>query len=102
MVNKITIFVINFVVFCMFNLICKYNACYFYKAKTNKYIIIKNKTVAKILIARAVGRDKIVKSCDLNKMTIVGLISYIIVFPINLVNLILKGIVYLIIVDSVI
>ena len=95
MLNKITIFVVNFVMFYMFNLICRYNACYFNKAKINKYIIIKNKIVAKILIGRAVGRDKVVKNCDLDKMSIVGVISYIIIFPINLVYLILKIIIVL-------
>jgi hypothetical protein len=95
MVSKMTILVVNFVMFYMFNLICRYNACYFNKAKINKYIIIKNKIVAKILIGRAVGRDKIVKTCDLDKMSIVGLISYIIIFPINLFYLILKIIIVL-------
>jgi len=60
------------------------------KSKCKNYIIIKNTIVAKILIAKVIGRDKIVNSWDFNKMSIVGLISYIVILPANVFYLVIR------------
>jgi len=63
---------------------CRYNSCYFPESKSQKYIVIKNNIIAKILIAGGVGRAPIVNLSDRNKMSVIGLISYIAVLPTSL------------------
>ena len=68
--------------------ICRSSSSYFYRNRCQKYIIIKNEVLATILIASGIARDKAVNHHDLNKMSMVGLISYIIIEPINIYFLI--------------
>ena len=70
--------------------ICRSSSSYFYRNRCQKYIIIKNEVLATILIASGIARDKAVNHHDLNKMSMVGLISYIIIEPINIYVLILN------------
>ena len=53
-------------------------------------IIINNRIVALILIARQISRDKFVSYLDFNKMSVMGLITYIIMEPINIYALIIS------------
>ncbi|BCZ45502.1 hypothetical protein psyc5s11_15690 [Clostridium gelidum] len=76
--------------FSIFHNICRTSSSYFYKNKCQKYIIIKNEVLARILIAAGISRNKFVDRHDLNKMSIIGLISYIIIEPINIYVLILN------------
>jgi hypothetical protein len=64
---------------------------YFPDSRSKKYIVIKNNAIATILIAGGVGRNFIVNSWDRNKMSVVGLISYIAILPIYLFYLVIKG-----------
>ena len=76
--------------FGVFHDICRSSSSYFYRNKCQKYIIIKNEVLARILIASGIARDKAVDRHDLNKMSMVGLISYIIIEPINIYVLIIN------------
>jgi hypothetical protein len=69
---------------------CRWNSCYFPNSKSKKYIVIKNAIIAKILISSGVGRDLIVYSCDRNKMSVVGLLLYIIILPTDLFTLVIR------------
>jgi hypothetical protein len=60
---------------------CRENACHFPESKSKKYIVIKNTVIAQILISDGVGRDLKVNSWDLNKMSVIGLILYIVTLP---------------------
>ena len=80
----------DIMIFCAINGICRYSAAYLPKIKCKKYIVIKNKTIQKILIPRRIGRDKFVDHWDYEKMSIVGLIAYIIITPVNILNFILQ------------
>lgn len=80
----------NIMIFWAVNGICRYSAAYLPKIKCKKYIVIKNKTIEKLLIPRRIGRDKFVDPWDYEKMSIVGLIAYIIMTPVNILNFILQ------------
>jgi magnesium-transporting ATPase (P-type) len=73
-------FMYLFLGFIIFEL-CRENACHFPESKSKKYIVIKNTVIAKILISSGVGRDLKVNSWDFNKMSVVGLILYIVTVP---------------------
>lgn len=87
---KLRDFLFNVMMFLVFYEVCRWNTAYFPKLKFNKYIVIKNRIVAKILIPKAIGRDKVVDRCDYNKLPVIGLISLIIGMPINLLNLLIS------------
>jgi hypothetical protein len=59
---------------------CRANSCHFPESKSQKYIVIKNTVIARILISGVVGRQ-LVNSSERNKMSVVGLISYIVILP---------------------
>ncbi|ACD24779.1 MULTISPECIES: hypothetical protein [unclassified Clostridium] len=85
---KIVNIVVTIFFFLLFNDECRTCSAYFPNSKWKKYITIKNNSFADILIAKSISRDKFVHSFDYNKMSIVGLISYICIGPINLFALI--------------
>jgi hypothetical protein len=65
-------------------------SAYFPKSICKKYIVIKNTVIAKILISDGVGRDKVVSPQDRNKMSMIGLISYIVYFLICFFYLVIR------------
>jgi len=90
MLNKIISSICSIMLFIIFHNICRMSAAYFPKSKIKKYIIINNRIVAPILIARQISRDKFVSYLDFNKMSVMGLITYIIMEPINIYALVLS------------
>ena len=69
---------------------CRRCSSYFSTNKCQKYIIIKNPLLSVILISERIKRDKMVYYRNLDKMSIVGFISYIILEPINLLFLVIN------------
>lgn len=90
MLDEIIGFIFSIGIFIMCNIICRMSSSYLPKSKCKKYIVIKNRMIARILISDGISRDKFVRHFDLNKMSIVGLISYIVIEPINLYILIIS------------
>ena len=72
MLNKIISSISSIILFIIFHNICRMSAAYFPKSKIKKYIIINNRIVAPILIARQISRDKFVSYLDFNKMSVMG------------------------------
>ena len=99
MSSKIIMVILYLYIFLLANCICRRCSAYFVKSKCKKYINIRNNRVADILIAKAVSRDKFVEKYDYNKMSVIGIISYIFVGIPNLCTLIL-GIIKTFILDS--
>ncbi|MDB2151508.1 hypothetical protein [Clostridium butyricum] len=99
MSSKIIMVILYLYIFLLANCICRRCSAYFVKSKCKKYINIRNNRVADILIAKAVSRDKFVEKYDYNKMSVIGIISYIFVGIPNLCTLIL-GIMKGLILDS--
>ena len=90
MLEKILFCIFYIFWFVVFHGICRRSSSYLPGNKCQKYIVIKNELLAIILIAEGVSRDKDVNYYDLNKMSMVGLISYITLEPINLYVLIIR------------
>ena len=88
MLDKILGCIVTISSFCIFHEVCRSSSSYFYRNRCQKYIVIKNEILARILIASGIARDKAVDRHNLNKMSMVGLISYIIIEPINIYFLI--------------
>jgi hypothetical protein len=86
--NKTFMVLVYIGIFFLVNEMCRSFTCYFKELKFNKYIVIENKILARILISEYAEGNKKVKPCDRNKMSIVGLIAYITLFPFNLSNMI--------------
>lgn len=84
MLDKILGCFVTIGLFCLIHNTCRMSSSYFYRNRCQKYIIIKNEILARILIASGIARDKAVDRHDLNKMSMIGLISYIIIEPINI------------------
>lgn len=99
MSSKIIMVIGNLCFFLLFNCVCRRCSAYFPKSKCKKYVNIRNNRVADILIAKAISRDKFVEKYDYNKMSVIGIISYIFVGIPNLCTLIL-GIMKGLILDS--
>ncbi|NRT72211.1 hypothetical protein [Clostridium beijerinckii] len=90
MLDKIFGVFVYFFQFYAFNILCRFSAAYIPTTKYKKYIIIRNEIIANILIAKSIGRDRIVEYGDRNKMSIMGIISYIFISPVNILNLIIN------------
>ena len=90
MLEKILGCICCIILFSIFHNICRKSSTYFFKNKCQKYITIKNELIARILISDGISNNKFVDRHDLNKMSMVGLISYIIIEPINIYVLILN------------
>jgi hypothetical protein len=70
---------------------CRTASVYSPDSKSQKYIVIKNTVIAKILISGGIGNDLIVNPWDRNKMSVVGLILYIVILPAYLFYMVIKG-----------
>ncbi|MEQ3340831.1 hypothetical protein [Clostridium butyricum] len=89
MLKKVIMIIVALFVFYIFNYTCKACSAYFPKSRCKKYIYIKNNILADILIAKSVSTDKFVSTFDYNKMSIIGIVSYVIIEPINIANFII-------------
>lgn len=89
MLNKVIMVIVHVFFFIIFNSVCRRCSAYFAKSKCKRYININNNKIADILVAKSISRDKFVKNYDYNKMSIIGIISYLFVGIPNLVTLIL-------------
>lgn len=85
--------------FLIFNCVCRSCSAHFSKSKCKKYVNIRNNRIADILIAKSISTNKFVEKYDYNKMSVIGIISYIFLGIPNLCTLIL-GIMKELILDS--
>ena len=90
MLEKIAYCFVCLILFGIIHNVCRTNSSYLPRNKCQKYIIIKNDLLATILISETISANKTVGYHDLNKMSIVGLVSYITLEPINLYILIIR------------
>lgn len=84
MLEKIVYCFVWLILFGVIHNVCRTNSSYLPRNKCQKYITIKNDLLSLILIAERPSRGKVVGLHDLNKMSIVGLVSYITLEPVNL------------------
>ena len=90
MLEKIAYCFVCLILFGIIHNVCRTNSSYLPRNKCQKYITIKNDLLSLILIAERPSRGKVVGFHDLNKMSIVGLVSYITYEPIILYLLIIN------------
>ena len=90
MLDKILGCIVYVFMFGLIHYICRASSSYLPGNTFKKYRVIKNDLLSIILISERVSRNKVVGYHDLNKMSIVGLVSYITLEPINLYILIIR------------
>ena len=88
MTAKIINIILAISVFLIVNDLCKVCSAYFPRSRCKKNIYVKSNILADLLISKSISRDKFVNPSDFNKMSIVGLISYICIIPCNILGLI--------------
>jgi hypothetical protein len=69
-------------------LMCHYNTCYYENNRLSHYITISNETLATILICQGTRKYGDVPIKDRDKLSVVGLITYILIVPCLLVMIV--------------